>query len=72
LQTAAIFKIEKNVIYQKHLTDIDEIWNADAHWPTTSTLHLFNGPFSRATWVSRHHKSRTILGKPIWIYWSKR
>jgi len=23
-------------------------------------------------WVSRHQKRRTILVKPIWIYWSKR
>jgi len=35
-------------------------------------LHSFNGLFSRTTWVSRHQKSRIILVKPIWIYWSKR
>jgi len=35
-------------------------------------LHSFNGLLSRTTWVSRHQKSRTILVKPIWIYWSKR
>jgi len=35
-------------------------------------LHSFNGLFSRTTQVSRHQKSRTILVKPIWIYWSKR
>jgi len=29
---------------------------------TTTTLHLFNGLFSRTTWVSRHQK-----GKPFWI-----
>jgi len=28
--------------------------------------------FSRTTWVSWHQKSRTILVKRIWIYWSKR
>jgi len=39
---------------------------------TTTTLHSFNGLFSRTAWVSRHQKSRTILVKPIWIYWSKR
>jgi len=38
---------------------------------TTTTLHSFNGLFSRTTQVSRHQKSRTILVKPIWIYWSK-
>jgi len=32
----------------------------------------FNGLFSRTTWVSWHQKSRTILVKPIWIYWSMR
>jgi len=35
-------------------------------------LHLFNGLFSRTTWLSQHQKSITILVKPIWIYWSKR
>jgi len=34
-------------------------------------LHSFNGLFSRTTWVSRHQKSRTILVKPIWIYWTR-
>ena len=34
-------------------------------------LHLFNGLFSRTSWVSRHQKSRTILVKPNWIYCSK-
>ena len=29
---------------------------------TTTTLHPFNGLFSRTTWVSRHQK-----GKPFWI-----
>ena len=29
---------------------------------TTLLLHLFNGPFSRTAWVSRHQK-----GKPFWI-----
>jgi len=38
----------------------------------TTTLHSFSDLFSRTTWVSRHQKSRTILVKPIWIYWSKR
>ena len=28
--------------------------------------------YSRTTWVSQHQKSRTILIKPIGIYWSKR
>jgi len=28
---------------------------------TTTTLHPFNGLFSRTTWVSRHQKGRTIL-----------
>jgi len=37
-----------------------------------SLVLLFNGLFSRTTRVSRHQKSRTILVKPIWIYWSKR
>jgi len=32
----------------------------------------FNGLFSRTTWVIQHQKSRTILVKPIWVYWSKR
>jgi len=36
------------------------------------TLHSFNGLLSRTTWVSRHQKSRIILVKPIWIYWSKK
>jgi len=35
-------------------------------------LQSFNGLFSRITWVSQHQKSRTILVKPIWVYWSKR
>jgi len=35
-------------------------------------IHLFNGLFSRTAWESWHQKSRTILVKPIWIYWSKR
>jgi len=35
-------------------------------------LRSFNGRFSRTTWVSRHQKSRTILVKPVWIYWSKK
>jgi len=35
-------------------------------------LHSFNGLFSRTTWVIRHQKSRTIMAKPIWIYWGKR
>jgi len=35
-------------------------------------LCSFNGLFSRTTWVSQNQKSRTILAKPIWIYWSKR
>ena len=35
-------------------------------------LHLFNSLFLKTTWVSRRQKSRTILVKPIWIYWSKR
>ena len=39
---------------------------------TLLLLHLFNGPFSRITRVSRHQKSRTILVQSIWIYWSKR
>jgi len=29
------------------------------HWIYT-LLHLFNGPFSRTTWVSRYQKGRTI------------
>ena len=37
-----------------------------------TTAHSFNGLFSRTTWVSRHQKSRTILVKPTWIYWSNR
>ena len=32
---------------------------------TTTTLHPFNGFFSRTTWVSRHQK-----GKPFWIFLS--
>jgi len=39
---------------------------------TTLLLHSFNGLFSRTNLVSRHQKSRTILVKPIWTYWSKR
>jgi len=42
------------------------------HYILLLLLHSFNGLFSRTTWVSRHQKSRTILVKPIWIYWSKR
>jgi len=32
------------------------------HRETTTTLHSFNGFFSRTTWVSQHQK-----GKPFWI-----
>ena len=32
------------------------------HQTTTTTLHPFNGLFSRKNWVSRHQK-----GKPFWI-----
>jgi len=39
---------------------------------TVLLLHSFNGFFSRTTWVIRHKKRRTIIGRPIWIYWSKR
>jgi len=35
-------------------------------------IHLFNSLFCKTTWVSRDRKSRTILVKPIWFYWSKR
>jgi len=35
-------------------------------------LNSFNNLISRRTWVRRHYKSRTILVKPIWIYWTKR
>ena len=28
---------------------------------TTTTLHLFNGHFSRTTWISRHQKGKTSL-----------
>ena len=38
---------------------------------TTTILHSFNGLFSRTTCISQHQKSRTILVKPIWIYWSR-
>jgi len=29
--------------------------------PVLLLLHLFNGPFSRTTWVSRYHKGKTSL-----------
>jgi len=35
-------------------------------------LHSFNSLFSRTTRLNQHQKIRTILVKPIWIYWSKR
>ena len=28
------FEIQKSVIFQKPMTYFDEIWNADAHWPS--------------------------------------
>jgi len=34
-------------------------------------VHSFNGLFSRTTWVSLHQRSRTILVKPILIYWAR-
>jgi len=37
----------------------------------TTIQHSFNGLFSRTTQESWHQKSRTILVKPIWIYWSE-
>jgi len=49
----------------------------NCHWCSTGQydyfiiLHSFNGLF-QDSWVSRHQKSRTILVKPIWNYWSKR
>jgi len=42
-------------------------------WLTTGGLKKeTEGLFSRTAQVSRHQKSRTILIKPLWIYWSKR
>ena len=37
----------------------------------TTLVHSFNGLFSRTILVSQHQKSRTIMVKPISIYWSK-
>jgi len=61
---------------------LDQLNFVSPHSSTASThifaqlllllLHSFNGLFSRTTWVRRHQKSRTILIKPNWIYWSKR
>jgi len=40
--------------------------------PRLRTYVRLTAFFSRTTWASRHQKSRTILVKPIWVYWSKR
>ena len=37
-------------------------WQSFRKAVTTTTLHPFNGLFSRTTWVNRHKK-----GKPFWI-----
>jgi len=53
----------------EHFTELKQFATKDS---LLLLLHSFNGQFSRTTWVSWHQKSRTILVKPIWIYWSKR
>jgi len=35
--------------------------NSATHYITTTTLHPFNGLFSRTTWVSWYHKGKTSL-----------
>jgi len=62
------------LLYVDHLIVIaeteDDLIKRLNEWKNTTTTHSFNGLFPRTTWVSQ--KSRTIMVKPIWIYWSKR
>jgi len=73
LQKAVINKLlsKKVDLYSAIMLNYANMLNAVVS-TTTLLLHSFNSLFSRTTWVYRHQRSRTILVRPIWIYWSKR
>jgi len=64
----------KGKIREKWLTGVDSHGKTKQGQSINGRLllHSFNGLCSRTTWVSQHQKSRIIMVKLIWIYWSKR